>query len=103
MLSPLAEGLPLTILEAMAAKLPVVTTDVGDCRSVLEKSGGGLVVAPGDSVTMATAIEEIIAASNWQEMGVRGYRFVKKNYTWKQVAFRLWEHYLALFPVKKEA
>lgn len=42
------EGLPLALLEYLAAGLPVVVTDVGDCGRLVRASGAGAVVAPGD-------------------------------------------------------
>src|SRR5699024_10252738 len=35
-LSSISEGLPLVMLEAFAAGVPVVSTDVGSCRSLIE-------------------------------------------------------------------
>jgi glycosyltransferase involved in cell wall biosynthesis len=37
------EGLPIAMLEALAVGIPVLTTDVGDIRLVLEEYGAGLV------------------------------------------------------------
>ncbi|HZK15816.1 MAG TPA: glycosyltransferase family 4 protein [Solirubrobacterales bacterium] len=43
-----AEGLPMSLIEAMALGTPIVSTDVGDVRRLIEVAGGGLCVAPGD-------------------------------------------------------
>ena len=50
----LTEGLPMILLEAMAAKLPVVATRVGDIPAVLGELG--VLVEPGDSRKLAAAI-----------------------------------------------
>jgi glycosyltransferase involved in cell wall biosynthesis len=52
------EALPVALLEAMACGLPVVVTDAGACRLVVEASGGGVVVHPGDSEGIANALLE---------------------------------------------
>ena len=48
------EGMPLSILEAMAAGLPVVATDVGDCAEVI--GDGGEVVPSGEPRGLAAAL-----------------------------------------------
>ena len=53
-LSSRSEGLPVALLEYGEAGLAVVTTDVGDCREVVE--GAGRVVKPGDDAGMAEAV-----------------------------------------------
>ncbi|WP_329743197.1 TIGR03088 family PEP-CTERM/XrtA system glycosyltransferase [Dyella sp. A6] len=55
-LSSMAEGMPLTLLEAMAAGLPVVTTRVGDTASMVEADRTGVLVPPGDPQALAEAM-----------------------------------------------
>lgn len=57
-LSSVQEGLPLVVLEAMAAGLPVVATDVGDVAYAL--NGHGIVVRPRQDCLIAAAILEVL-------------------------------------------
>lgn len=58
-LSSWSEGLPNTLMEAMAAGLPCVCTDVGGCRELVAPSVTGYLVAPDDAQAMATRIVEL--------------------------------------------
>jgi L-malate glycosyltransferase len=53
------EGLSVALLEAMAAGLPVVATDVGGARKVLGHDEYGLLVPPGDSAALAERIRSL--------------------------------------------
>ena len=53
LLSSISEGLPLTLIEAMAARLPVVATDVGGVAEVVVPEITGLLAAAGDDATLA--------------------------------------------------
>lgn len=55
------EGMPMVILEALAMGVPVVATDVGNNREVLERSGGGTVVHIGDVVALRRAVQQMLA------------------------------------------
>jgi glycosyltransferase involved in cell wall biosynthesis len=59
-LSSRQEGVPTVILEAMATSLPVVATDVGAVREVVEYGRTGFLVASDDPATMARAIGKLI-------------------------------------------
>jgi sugar transferase (PEP-CTERM/EpsH1 system associated) len=56
-LPSLAEGMSNTILEAMASGLPVIATDVGGNRELVQNSVTGLLVPPGNVDALALAIE----------------------------------------------
>ena len=57
----LSEGVPNVVLEAMACELPVVATDVGGIREVIEHENEGLWVAPRDANAIYFALKELIS------------------------------------------
>lgn len=70
------EGLPRCVMEAMAAELPVVATNIRGCRDLLE-GGAGMLVEPCDPRALASAVDEILhdrelatrlADSAWQRI-----------------------------------
>jgi glycosyltransferase involved in cell wall biosynthesis len=58
---PVVETFPMCVLEAMAAELPVVCTDVGSVREMLGDGASGVLVPPGDAVALAAAIAGVVA------------------------------------------
>ena len=56
------EGLGIALVEAMAARVPIVATDVGACREVLDGGALGALVPYGDAAAMAAALERIAVA-----------------------------------------
>ena len=55
------EGLPRSILEAMAMGLPIVTTDIRGCREAVQPQHNGLIVPPKDSGALAAALATLLA------------------------------------------
>ncbi|MGI8992324.1 MAG: glycosyltransferase [Bryobacteraceae bacterium] len=54
------EGSPLSVMEAMAAGVPVIATSVGGLPELVEDGVSGLLVPPGDSATLASAIRRLL-------------------------------------------
>lgn len=60
-LTSVHEGVPLSVVEAMAAGKPVIATDVGGLRLLVKPSVNGLLVPPSDPVAIEAAMRELAA------------------------------------------
>ena len=68
------EGLGSVLLEALAAGLPILATDVPACREVLENGKWGTLVKPGSSSDLAVAVSAIIRSNpQYDEIGLNEY------------------------------
>ncbi len=84
------EGLSLAMLEAMAAGLPVVATDVGGARDVLGDNQRGLLVPPHDAAALESAIGKLIDAPNIAaRLAAAGREQVNANYSVAALAHQL--------------
>ena len=63
-LSSLTEGSPNALLEAMAAGVPVVATNVGGIPEIVKHQESALLVPPGDIGAMADAMEKLLTDSS---------------------------------------
>lgn len=89
LLSSISEGQPLAILEGLAAEIPFVATNVGDCKALLEGEReddhfgpAGLVVPVMNSEAMAKAILRLIREPDLMaRMGQAGRKRVEAYYS----------------------
>lgn len=63
-LPSIKEGQPWTILEAMAAGIPIIATNIAGIPEMIENKKSGLLVEPADSDALAEAIEKILTHSS---------------------------------------
>ena len=76
------EGLPLTILEAMASGLPVVASDVGGIREEVVDHETGIVVPPKDTAALYQSLLGLLAnKGKARAMGQRGQERVFEYFT----------------------
>jgi glycosyltransferase involved in cell wall biosynthesis len=69
-IASISEGIPLTLFEAMAAGVPVVSTDVGGIKEILENGKTGYLVASQDVNGLAEKIKTLLRDPNLRdEMG----------------------------------
>jgi glycosyltransferase involved in cell wall biosynthesis len=57
----LSEGLPLALVEAMSASLPVIASDVGGIPEVVERDQEAVLVPPGDVNALAAALDRVLS------------------------------------------
>jgi glycosyltransferase involved in cell wall biosynthesis len=96
-LPSLYEGLPVSVLEAMASAKPVVATAVGGTDEAVEDAVTGLLVPPSDPGALAEAIRKVIADRPLAErLGAEGLRRVRREFSAESVAARTAEIYQAL-------
>jgi glycosyltransferase involved in cell wall biosynthesis len=58
------EGLPIVLLEAMAARCPIVSTRVGAIGNVLQDGVSAWLVAPGDAQSFSKALEAMLSSTS---------------------------------------
>jgi glycosyltransferase involved in cell wall biosynthesis len=85
----LVEGMPLTLLEAMASGMPVVTTWSSGMADVVEDEYNGLLVPPADSKALATATEKLAACAELRTHLGRSAQETMRRYTWDNIARKL--------------
>nr|BCX01989.1 MAG: glycosyl transferase family 1 [Bacteroidota bacterium] len=91
------EGVPLVVLEAMAAGKPVVATRVGGVPELVEDGRTGLLVPPQDPEALAAAILRLAQdAELRREMGEAGRRRALERFDIQKTARAYGELYLKL-------
>ncbi len=92
------DNMPNSVLEALAAGVPVVSTHVGGVPFVVEHERTALLVPPGDAGAMAAAIQRLLEDHGlWQRLRDAGIE-ESARYTWTRVRpalIRVYEEALA--------
>ncbi len=93
----LEEGLPLTVLEAMAAGKAIVTTPVGGVPEVIKDMETGLLVPVKDSKSLTKQVKFLLENVNKRlELGQNALKFVKENYSLERYVKKIEDIYLGL-------
>ena len=87
-----AETFGLAALEAMASGLPVVSSDQGAVRELVEASGAGVVNPAPDAEAMAASIITLLGR-NMTDLGQLGRRYAEEHHSWKRVFDHLFGFY----------
>lgn len=81
-LTSFAEGFSNSILEYMAAKLPVVATDVGGANEAIIEGETGFLIASNDDESMANRLSELLQnPEKGKKMGELGRKTVEENFS----------------------
>jgi glycosyltransferase involved in cell wall biosynthesis len=87
-----AEGLPNAMVEAMAAGLPVVVTNVGSVPDVLIEGENGLLIAPGDKDALQGALVRLLSSSELRStLGRSAHRLAASRFGADRAAATIYE------------
>jgi glycosyltransferase involved in cell wall biosynthesis len=93
-------SLPVKMFEYMAAGVPVVASDFPLWRGIVEATGCGVLVEPGDAGRLAETIGALLSDPVAAEaMGRRGRQAVQREYSWEEEARTLVAFYDTLLAI----
>jgi len=85
-LTSLNEGTPVTLIEAQAANKPVVSTNVGGVRDVVQEGKTGLLSDSGDLDAFSENLIKLIENKDLRKsMGAVGYKNVSSKFSYKRL------------------
>jgi len=85
-LPSLSEGIPVSILEAMASGCPVVVTKVGGIPEFIEHKKTGYLIEPRSVGAISSAVIDLLGDEKLRnEMAKNAHTFVRRNYDWEIV------------------
>jgi glycosyltransferase involved in cell wall biosynthesis/tRNA A-37 threonylcarbamoyl transferase component Bud32 len=91
------EGIPVALMEAMAAQRPVVASALSGIPELVDHERTGLLVEPGNAAALAEAIRQILAdRDRAAEMGRRGRERVREQFVLSSTVAQLLEAFDAV-------
>lgn len=91
------EGLPVAVLEAAGAGLPIVATDVGGTAEAVHNGYNGILVKKGDMASLSNAIMHLLEnPEKARSMGVAGATLVKEKFNFEAQVAKLESLYLSI-------
>ncbi|MCK4915523.1 MAG: sugar transferase, partial [Candidatus Eisenbacteria sp.] len=86
-----SEGtVPVKMFDYMACGKPVVAAVGGDARAIMTEADGGVIVAPGDSAALASALLRLLEDEGERSrLGKNGHEYVRWSYSRQHLAGRM--------------
>lgn len=82
-----SEGFGLTVVEAGAIGLPIVATDIGGVKDIIENYKTGLLVPSGDTKLLKEKISELIIETDLRKnLGENAHKVFKEKFDWDKIA-----------------
>lgn len=101
LLPSLWEGLPTSVMEAMAMKKPVIASTVGGIPELVEHEVTGLLIPPNDPVRLADEVIRLLNNPAWAaQLGQAGYKKIQQDFALTSSVAKIEEVYDQLITEK---
>ena len=91
------EGTPVSLIEAQAANIPVITTDVGGVRDIVKENETGVIVRGRDTSVYANEVLELIENEKKRHfLSQNGWEFVQDKFHYTTLVKNMDEYYKKL-------
>ena len=91
------EGTPVSLIEAQAANIPVITTDVGGVRDIVLEGETGYIVPKNDVTSYSDKLRLLIEDENLRKkMSQNGWTFVEHKFHYTTLVKNMEEYYNSL-------
>ncbi len=93
-LPSLDEGLPLVLLEGMAAGKPVIATDVGGVAELVQNNRSGVLIPSGQVEAIVNSVVNIFQLKGlMKRIGIQAHDFVINNFSHENMLKKTYENY----------
>jgi len=100
-LTSLNEGTPVSLIEAQASNKPIVTTNVGGVKNVTKEDVTAFISEANDTNDFTNKLYQLIESKTLrQEMGEKGWEFVKDEYSYERLTKDVKKLYVELLNTK---
>jgi glycosyltransferase involved in cell wall biosynthesis len=91
------EGTPVSLIEAQASGIPIVSTNVGGIKDIVLEGKTGFLIEGDDRDKFTEKLTELIENKNKrQEMSQNGWSFVKDKFQYTKLISNMDEYYKSL-------
>jgi len=95
-LPSIAEGMPKTILEAMASSTPAIASEIEGTKELIQDNENGLLFPPANGEAISEAIEKIMNSEKLRKKIIANGLKTAKRFDWGQVAKKYGKAFIAL-------
>ncbi|MDJ0719108.1 MAG: IS607 family transposase [Prochloraceae cyanobacterium] len=90
---------PLKVYEYMAAGLPIVASDIGQLKTLIENEENGLLCKPGDPIALAKALNRLRRSERERNrLGKAARKTIEQNHTWDAIVTVILDLAMSKYP-----
>jgi len=98
----LKEGLGLALMEAMSSGVPVIGSDIGGIKTLIQDDVTGLLVRPADAIRLSRAIVSVLKNRKMAEsLAKQASRFINENFSQEKMVLKTEEVYKECLKLKR--